>query len=45
MSHDLTSLSVLSRLFDFLFAYSPAMIAYFAVAVRPSSSGRAAVPF
>lgn len=35
MSHDLTSLDVISRLFDFLLAHNPAMISYLGVAVRP----------
>ena len=33
MSHDLTSLSVITRLFDFLLAHNPAMISYVGAAV------------
>jgi hypothetical protein len=33
MSHDLTSLAVISRLFDFLLAHNPAMVSYLGVAV------------
>ncbi|KAK4056890.1 GTPase-activating protein gyp8 [Microbotryomycetes sp. JL221] len=33
MSHDLTSLNVISRLFDFLLAFNPAMISYVGAAI------------
>ncbi|KAL8292688.1 hypothetical protein RQP46_001300 [Phenoliferia psychrophenolica] len=33
MSHDLTSLDVISRLFDFLLGHNPAMISYLGVAI------------
>lgn len=33
MSHDLTSINVIARLFDFLLAHNPAMISYIGVAV------------
>lgn len=34
MSHDLTSLDIVARLFDFLLANNPAMVSYLGVAVR-----------
>lgn len=34
LSHDLDSLSLISRLFDFLLVHNPAMISYLSVAVR-----------
>lgn len=33
MSHDLTSISVIARLFDFLLAHNPAMVSYLGVTV------------
>lgn len=38
MSHDLTSISVIARLFDFLLAHNPAMVSYLGVAVRGTYS-------
>ncbi|GAA99590.1 uncharacterized protein L969DRAFT_94043 [Mixia osmundae IAM 14324] len=39
MSHDITSLDVSARLFDFLFAHNPILVAYFGVAILLTKQG------
>lgn len=38
MSHDLDSIAVVSRLFDFLLAFNPVIISYLGVAVSQITS-------